>query len=338
MAEQITPDDRPGEPERFLDQREIDEAIGFAVPDAAPDGDARAMVGAGAMPRERMPMLPIIMDDLCGRLSLALCELFGGDAVVDVEALVPRRYLDLIDEVVLPAQVVTFSAAGWDGHGLLAMGPDVATLALETLLGSRSSSSTRPVSRPYSNIESAILIRIADLVLQQAEGAFQAVTPVAFRRERHCADPRLATIARAGDTVVSALLRVSLDGTCGRILMAFPLSMLEPALAALRSSFSGSKGARGDLWANHLATEVWQSTIEAETVLHETRLPLRQVLALAVGDTLMFDMRPGDLVEVRCAGLPLTRGHIGRVEGRIAVQLAEPVSRPRPPRPEGLSL
>lgn len=331
-------EDDPTPRERILDQREIDEALGFELPSQEPEGDARAMVGAGALPRERMPMLPLIVEDLCGRLARELCAFFGTETTVSIQGLSPRRYLDLIDEIVLPAHLTTFAAEGWEGHGLLAMGPDFATLSLETLLGARSAETSRPVSRPYSAIEATILTRICDLVMEQAQAAFGTVTQVAFRRERCLADPRLAMIARPGDAVLSAVLRVSVEGRSGLVLLALPMSMLEPALSALRSTFAGTKSGRGDYWANHLATEIWQSALETEAVLHETRLPLRQVLALAVGDTLMFDMRPGDLVEVRCAGLPVTRGHIGRVDGRIAVQLVEPFDRPRPPQAEGLSL
>ena len=337
MADDISAEGQDALRERILDQHEIDEAMGFAGPEAAPEGDARVMVGAGAVPRERMPMLPIILDDLCSRLSVTLRAFFGTEAAVSLETVAQRRYLDFLDDVVVPAQLVTFRAEGWDGFGLLAIGPDFATLALDTLLGGNSAEG-RPLTRPFSQIESVILSRIADSLLNQAEAAFCTVTPVAFRRDRIESDPRLVSIAQPGETVVSIALRISLDGRAALVLLALPLSTLEPARTALRSGFMGTKPGLEDHWATHFATEVWQSSVETETVLHETKLPLRQVLALAIGDTLMFDMRPGDLVEVRCGGLPITRGHIGRVEGRIAVQVAEPVLRPRAGHSEGMPL
>jgi flagellar motor switch protein FliM len=336
MADETLPEDQTLLRERILDQEEVDEALGFRLPDREPEGDARAMLGAGAAPRERMPMLPIVFDDLCGRLSLSLRELFGTETAVAVEGgLVPRRYADVIDEIVLPAQLVTFVAEGWAGHGLLAAGPEFATLALDTLLGGAGTDGGQPLTRPFSGIETAILGRIADVALGEAEAAFREVLPVAFRRDRIESDPRLVAIARSGEVVLPATLRVSLDGRSGRITLVLPLATLEPARAVLRSPFMGAKAGPDDQWAIHLATEAWQSTLEVETILHETRLPLRQVLALSVGDTLMFEMRPSDLVEVRCGGLPVTRGHIGRVDGRIAVQVVEPVLRPRAPH-EGM--
>ena len=65
------PSHRPREP--LLDQSEIDLAMGFeAEAPRGVDGGARAMLGAGAMPRERMPMLPVVFDDAARRLSLGI--------------------------------------------------------------------------------------------------------------------------------------------------------------------------------------------------------------------------------------------------------------------------
>jgi len=59
------------------------------------------------------------------------------------------------------------------------------------------------------------------------------------------------------------------------------------------------------------------------------RLPLRQVMKLEVGDTLMFDARPSDLVTLQCGDWRLTQGRVGRYEDKIAVQIARPMRRAR---------
>jgi flagellar motor switch protein FliM len=64
-------------------------------------------------------------------------------------------------------------------------------------------------------------------------------------------------------------------------------------------------------------------------VLHEMRLPLKQVLSLQVGDTLMFDARPNELITLRCGDWTLSQGRVGRINDKIAVQLARPLRRSR---------
>ncbi|WP_375459916.1 FliM/FliN family flagellar motor switch protein [uncultured Enterovirga sp.] len=324
---------QPYEP--LLDQHEIDALVGYSPGEQAPAPGLRAMLDAGAGPREALPMLPVVFGETVRRLGDSLRELFGGDAEASLTSLSTLRYGDIVEEIVLPAQVATFRAEGWDGCGLVAMGPDFACLVLDSLLGAgRSLSNGRVASRPFSAIERAILTRLADAVLREAETAFTELAPVRFVRDRVEADPRLAQIALPGDVAASARITLTLEGRAATLLFVLPLATLEPVRAIFRQSFAGAKQGRDLYWAGHLATEIWQASIEAEAVLHECALPLRRVLDLGIGDTLMFDMKPTDLVEVRCGGLSLTRGRIGRMEGRIAVQIVEPVRAMRRSGPE----
>jgi len=63
-------------------------------------------------------------------------------------------------------------------------------------------------------------------------------------------------------------------------------------------------------------------------VLYEAQLPLRQMMALDVGDTLMLERRSDALVIVRCGEVTLTEGRIGRVGDRVAVRVAKPLRKP----------
>jgi flagellar motor switch protein FliM len=105
--------------------------------------------------------------------------------------------------------------------------------------------------------------------------------------------------------------------------------MIEPIRELLLQSFMGEKLGRDAIWEGHLATEIWQADIEVEAVLQEIRLPLKRVLNLEVGDTLMFDARPTELVTLRCGDWTLTQGRIGRIDDKIAVQVARPLRRSR---------
>lgn len=322
--------------EPLLDQGGIDALLGLPPIGPEPEpGGLRAMLDAGAGPREPSPMLPVVYGDLVRRLSESLRALFGGDVEASLASLRSLRYDDVVEAIVLPAQLVTFRAEGWDGSGFVAMGPDFACLVLDALLGAgRGLASGRVASRPFSAIERAILTRLADAVLRDAETAFCEVTPVRFGRDRVEADPRLAHVAGPSEIVAAAEITLSLDGRRAAFSIVLPFATLEPVRAVFRQGFPGAKQGRDGLWSGHLATEIWQAEMEAEAVLHECALPLHRILDLGVGDTLMFDMKPTDLVEVRCGGLPLTRGRIGRVEGRIAVQVVDPLPVPRRPGAE----
>jgi flagellar motor switch protein FliM len=68
--------------------------------------------------------------------------------------------------------------------------------------------------------------------------------------------------------------------------------------------------------------------VDVEAVLASRAMPLRDVLSLKIGDTLMLDIGPADLVTLRCGGVPLTEGRMGRISEHIAVRVTKPLRRP----------
>jgi len=64
-------------------------------------------------------------------------------------------------------------------------------------------------------------------------------------------------------------------------------------------------------------------------VLYETQLPLRRMMKLDVGDTLMLELKPDAQVKLRCGDVTLTEGRMGKVGDRVAVRVSQPL---RPPK------
>ena len=58
-------------------------------------------------------------------------------------------------------------------------------------------------------------------------------------------------------------------------------------------------------------------------------MPLRKMMALNVGDTLMLELKPDAMVTVRCGDIALTEGRMGKVGDRVAVRVAKQLRRPR---------
>ena len=57
-------------------------------------------------------------------------------------------------------------------------------------------------------------------------------------------------------------------------------------------------------------------------------LPLKKMMRLEVGDTLMLELKPDAMVSVRCGNVTLSEGRMGRVGDRVAVRVQKPLRRP----------
>ena len=318
--------------DRILNQEEIDGVLGFSMRElsASGAGGVRAIVDSGVVQYERLPMLEIVFDRMIRLLSTSLRNLFQDNVEVTLDNITSVRFGDYVNAIPLPTLLGVFKADPWENSGLVTVDTNLAYATFDLLLGGkRGGSSSRLDGRPFTAIEMTLVRRLVEIILADLQLSFQPLSPVSFLIDRIETNPRFATITRPGNAAILIGLRLDVDGRGGRMQILFPYATLEPIRELLTQSFMGEKLGRDHVWESHLATEIWQADATMEAVLHETMLPLKKVLSLKVGDTLMFDTKPSDLISVRCGDWALTQGRIGRVDDSIAVQLTRPLRRSR---------
>jgi flagellar motor switch protein FliM len=318
--------------ERILNQEEIDQLVGFSLHElsASGAGGIRAIVDSGVISYERLPMLEIIFDRMIRLLSTSLRNFFQDNVEVTLDNITSVRFGDYLNSIPLPVQLAVFKAEGWDNSGLITVESNLAYSALDLLLGGkRGGNAARLDGRPFTTIETQLIRRMVEVVLADAELSFQPLSPVRFSVDRMETNPRFATITRPANAAILIDLKLDMEGRGGLLQILLPYATVEPIRDLLLQSFMGEKLGRDPVWEEPLATEIWQADLSVEVVLHEMRLPLKRVLALQVGDTLMFDAKPNELVTLRCGDWDLTQGRVGRVDDKIAVQVVRPLRRSR---------
>ncbi len=318
--------------DRVLNQDEIDGVLGFSMRElsASGAGGVQAIVDSGVVQYERLPMLEIVFDRMIRLLSTSLRNLFQDNVEVTLDNITSVRFGDYLNAIPLPTLLGVFRAEQWENSGLVTVDSNLAYATFDLLLGGkRGGTSSRLDGRPFTAIEMTLVRRLVEIVLGDLEMSFQPLSPVSFGIDRIETNPRFATITRPGNAAILISLRLDVDGRGGMLQILFPYATIEPIRELLTQSFMGEKLGRDHVWEGHLATEIWQADVTMEAVLHEMMLPLKQVMSLKVGETLMFDAKPSDLITVRCGDWALTQGRIGRVDGHIAVQVTRPLRRSR---------
>jgi flagellar motor switch protein FliM len=318
--------------ERVLNQEEIDSLLGFSLTEltVADHSGVRAIVDSSMVSYERLPMLEIVFDRLVRLMTTSLRNFTSDNVEVSLDRITSLRFGEYLNSIPLPAILTVFKAEEWDNFGLFTVDSNLIYAMIDVLLGGRRGQApTRVDGRPYTTIETGLVKRMVEVVLNDAEQAFRPVSPVKFGIERLETNPRFAAISRPTNAAILVRLRVDMEDRGGVIEMLLPYATIEPIRETLLQSFMGDKFGRDPIWEGHLATEIWQAEIEVDAVLYEDMLPLKRLMALEVGDTLMLDLKPEALVKVRCGSVGLTEGRMGRVGENISVRVAKPLRRPR---------
>ncbi len=321
--------EQEGGTDRLMSQEEIDTMLGFSSgDDGASRNGIQAIVDSGSVAYERLPMLEIIFERLVRLLSTSLRNFFTDNVEVTLESIRSVRFGDYVNSISQPALLSVFKAEEWDNFGLITIESALIYSVLDAMFGGkRGQPAPRIDGRPFTTIEIRMVQRVIELVLSDAEAAFKPLSPVHFTVDRVESNPRFVSISRPANAAIRVELKFDMEGRGGALHLLLPYATIEPIRELLLESFMGEKLGRDPTWENHLATEVWQADVDVTCVLHETRMPLKRVMKLEIGDTLMFDARPDATVSLRCGDFIVTEGRIGRVDDKIAVQVVSPLRR-----------
>jgi flagellar motor switch protein FliM len=164
------------------------------------------------------------------------------------------------------------------------------------------------------------------VVLNDARQAFAPLTEVNVSLDRIETNPRFAAIARPPNAAIIVKLRIDMEDRGGKLELLLPYATLEPIRKMLLQQFMGEKFGRDNIWEGHLASELWSTKLEVRAVLDETAQPLKHLLDLKVGDTLMLDCSPDGAITLKCGAVELTEGRVGRMGQMLAVRVERAIA------------
>ena len=320
----------PAPSERILNQEEIDSLLGFDMNEEQlqDKSGVRAIINSALVSYERLPMLEIVFDRLVRLMTTSLRNFTSDNVEVSLDNITSIRFGDYLNSIPLPAILAVFRAQQLDNYGLFTVDSNLIYSIVDVLLGGRrGTAAMRIEGRPYTTIERTLVQRMTEVILQDMCQAFEPLAPVTFALDRLETNPRFAAIARPANAAILVKLRIDMEDRGGRTELLLPYATLEPIRKLLLQQFMGEKFGRDSIWESHLATELWSTRVDIDAILDEQVMPLKKIMSMEVGQTMMLNANPDSKIELRCGGVPLLRGRMGRVGSSVAVRVDEAVKR-----------
>jgi len=290
-----------------------------------------AIINAGLVSTERLPMLDVVFDRLVRLMTASLRSLTSDTVAVSIETVAPVRFGAFLNDLPRPSLIGVAQARAWDNSALLIVRPDLAFAIVDVMLGGRRGvPPARIGGRGFTAIETKLVTRLIDVVLSDLGAAFAPLASVGFARDRIETNPRFAGIARPTSVAVNARFRIEIDERGGLIDLVIPHATLEPVRALLLQRFTGETFGRDRIWERHLASELQRARVEVEAVLGEQQMTLAEVMGFRPGQTLLFGTREEHPIALRCGGRTIGHGRMGRTGGQVAVRLTDRETEPQP--------
>ena len=316
------------EPQRILNQDEIDSLLGFGGnPKEKSSSGVMLLANNALVSYERLPMLDVVFDRMGRLLSTSLRNLTSDNVEASIEDISSVRFGDYLNSVPLPAMLSIIKAEEWDNQGLIVCDSALIYSMVDVLLGGRrGSTALRIEGRPYTTIECNLMERVLQVTLGDLSAAFDPLSPVTFRFERLETNPRFAAITQMNNAAVLVKIRIDMEDRGGMMEILIPYATLEPIRELLLQMFMGEKFGRDSIWETHLSRELYKTDVEIQAVLEEMTISLRDVMKWKVGSTIIFDTKTDDLIQVRCGQRPLFNGRMGRRDHNIAIRLEDEIN------------
>jgi flagellar motor switch protein FliM len=329
----------PGDPaaapadgqERILNQDEIDSLLGF---DNKPGENAQtdgifAILNKSMTAYEKLPMMEVVFDRMVRQLSTSLRNYTSENVDVSLDSMTTIRFDEYLNSIPLPALLVVFRAVEWENYGIVTVDSSQIYSIVDVLLGGRKAN--RPVrieGRPYTTIEQDIVKRMVDIVLSDMSSAFEPLSPATFHFERLETNPRFATIARPANPALLVRFRIDMvEERGGMIEVLLPHTTIEPIRDLLLQMFMGENFGQDTVWEKHLGRELRNTAVTIEAVFNEKQVTLKDIMSLKVGSTMLLECAPDDDVMLRCGGIPVTTGTLGKVGEHVAIAINSPIKR-----------
>ena len=306
-----------------FDQADIDALFGDVGSAGEPRTGVRALIENNLAGQERLPLLEVICDRLPRTFATSMRQLTSDAMEVNLEEVGSGRFGDLMNRAALPAMFGVFRIDPWGGHGVITIEPGLIYAVVDALLGGRKGAggALRVEGRAFTTIETALVGRIMELVLQDFATAFELVASIQPQLERIETAPRFAAITGPAIGTAQCVFRVELDGRGGRFGLLLPITTLEPVRDKLTQRFMGDRIGTDNSWQEHLERELRGTPLRVEAVLAERAMSLREVAGLRVGDTVPLLRSDDGAVHLCHEGRALAAAQLGQRNNLVSLRL-----------------
>lgn|SRR5690554_5578665 len=318
----------------LLSQDEID-ALLHGVDDGAvdtvddsPPGAVKSydLTSQDRIVRGRMPTLEMINERFARYTRISMFNLLRRSADVSVGGVQVMKFGEYIHSLYVPTSLNLVRMRPLRGTCLFILDSRLVFKLVDNFFGG-DGRHAKIEGREFTPTE----LRIVRMVLEQAfvdlKEAWQAVLEVDYEYLNSEVNPALANIVSPSEVVVVSTFHVELDGGGGDLHITFPYSMIEPIREMLDAGFQSDVDDQDERWSKAIREDILDVRVPLRSTVVQRQLKLRDILAMQPGDIIPVDMPERMLL--RANGIPTFKVQLGAHRGNLALQVIEPIVRPR---------
>ncbi|GKS59205.1 flagellar motor switch protein FliM [Nitrospira sp.] len=325
MAENVLSQDEVDALMRGMDSGDVETEVAAEEP---PGGTkAYDLTSQERILRGRMPTFEMISDRFCRLQGVSWANFLRKPVEFAPVSTDIIKFGALLKKIPVPSSLSLFQLKPLRGHGLIIMDSSLVYNIVDHYFGGTNQTHVKPEGRDFTPVQVRVVKQIVERMIADLEKAWRAIIPAKVQYVRSESNPQFAMVVSVPEIVVSVVLNVDLGTGAQKIHIMYPYAMLEPIKDKLNAGFFADQLENDNGWGVRFREELLGCRVGVTVELGSANVPLRDILAFNVGDVVVLEQSPGELMTGFVEGIPKLLGSAGIVRGSHALRVARLAAR-----------
>lgn len=254
--------------------------------------------------KDQIRTLENVHDNFGGHLGSVMSGIFR--AVVDIELMSVDQitYSEFIMSLVSPSCSYTFTMAPMEGKCILDFNPALTFGFVERMFGG--TGKAIETERELTGIERAVMVRIANRVMQELSKAWKRINVVNIESTGFETNPQFIQIVPPGETVIVITFQIKMLSSSGILTICYPFVTLEPIAAKLsgQSWIDATTKKISTIDRDINVDNLSRVTATVSSRLGDLEISIRDFLNVKIGDVIALDKQVRESITVLVEGCP----------------------------------
>jgi flagellar motor switch protein FliM len=271
--------------------------------------------------RGRMPTLEIINDRFARLYRTSMSASLRKVIDVTVTQTEMIKFGEFIRTLPVPTSLHILRMEPLRGHALLVLESRLIFNLVDCFFGGTGKSNVKIEGRDFTAIEHRVIQKVVQMVLKDLEQSWKPVTPISFQFTRSEINPQFATIVPPTEVVIVIHFDLELDQLIGKVTLCLPYSTIEPIRSQLYARYQSDQLEVDLEWINRVRRQLFEVEVEVVAELGKSKIKGRDLLQIAVGDTILLDQDVRQPLLVKVEGVPKYRAFAGITHGTHVIRV-----------------
>lgn len=277
--------------------------------------------------RGRMPTFEMINDRFCRLQAVSWSGFLRKPVEFAPVSTDIVKFGTLLKKIPVPSSLSLFQLKPLRGHGLIIMDSALVYSIVDNYFGGANQTHVKPEGRDFTPVQVRVVKSIVERTIADLERAWQAIMPAKVVYVRSESNPQFAMVVSVPEIVVSVVFHIDLGNGPQKIHLMYPYAMLEPIKDKLNAGFFADQLENDNGWGSRFKEELMGCKVKVSVELGTATVRFRDVLAFAVGDVVLLDQSPGELMTGYVEHIPKILGSAGVAKGSHALRVTRVAAR-----------